>query len=133
MVQLPFSRRRSRPPAADGSEHALDAQLELLDRLARVAEYRDDDSGRHIYRVAWLSARIGKAPGRWADEVEELYVAAPLPDVGKVAVPDRILLERGPLTSAEHALMRSHTVVGPPGVGGVQSSVRSAEATSSLT
>jgi len=105
-------RRRRSLPAASGDERALDAQLELLNRLAAVAEYRDDDSGQHIYRVAWMSARLARGLGRSPDEVEELYVAAPLHDVGKVAVPDRILLKRGPLTSAEHMIMRTHTTVG---------------------
>ena len=107
-------------PRRPGSEadEVLDAQLELLARLARVAEYRDDDSGRHIYRVAWLSARLAAALGRSAEEVEELYVAAPLHDVGKVAVPDSILLKRGPLTAEEHRVMQAHTTVGGEMLGG---------------
>jgi putative two-component system response regulator len=107
-----------RPLTTDGTELALDAQLELLSRLARVAEFRDDDSGQHIHRVAWLSGRLARALGCSGERVEELYVAAPLHDVGKVAVPDRILLKRGPLTSAEHAVMRSHTTVGGEMLGG---------------
>jgi putative two-component system response regulator len=110
--------RTDRASGPDTGDLALDAQLELLNRLARVAEYRDDDSGQHIYRVAWLSARLGRGLGRSADEVEELYVTAPLHDVGKVAVPDRILLKAGPLTSTEHAIMRSHTTVGGEMLGG---------------
>jgi putative two-component system response regulator len=104
-------RRRSVVPA-DGDAGVLDAQLELLARLARVAEYRDDATGQHVRRVAWLSARVAQALGCSHDLVEEIYVAAPLHDVGKVAVPDRILQKRGPLTAAEHEVMRSHTTVG---------------------
>jgi Response regulator containing a CheY-like receiver domain and an HD-GYP domain len=107
-----------RPEAVVRTDAALDAQLELLHRLARVAEYRDDDTGQHIHRVAWLSARLARALNRPPDEVEELYVAAPLHDVGKVAVPDRILLKRGSLTSAEHMIMRTHTTVGGQMLGG---------------
>lgn len=107
-----FRGLRRRSEAVIQADAALDAQLELLHRLARVAEYRDDDTGQHIYRVAWLSARLARALNRSPDEVEELYVAAPLHDVGKVAVPDRILLKRGALTSAEHMIMRTHTTVG---------------------
>ena len=114
MVASSLQRLRRRRPTvpADEAGPALDAQLELLARLARIAEYRDDDTGRHVQRVAWLSARIAQALGLSAEEVEELYVAAPLHDVGKIAVPDRILHKRGPLTAQEHEVMRSHTVVG---------------------
>lgn len=107
-----------RPQAEVQTDAALDAQLELLHRLARVAEYRDDDSGQHVYRVAWLSARLARGLNRPLGEVEELFVAAPLHDVGKVAVPDRILLKRGPLTLAEHTIMRTHTTVGGQMLGG---------------
>lgn len=107
-----------RPRAEGQTDPALDAQLELLNRLARVAEYRDDDSGQHIYRVAWLSARLARGLNRPPDELEALYVAAPLHDVGKVAVPDRILLKPGPLTSGEHRIMRTHTIVGGQMLGG---------------
>jgi response regulator RpfG family c-di-GMP phosphodiesterase len=113
MTALPLRRLRvGRRGFRDGSARALDAQLELLGRLATVAEYRDDDSGQHIYRVAWLTARLANGLGLTPDEVEELYVASPLHDVGKVAVPDSILHKHGPLTTAEHTIMRTHTTVG---------------------
>lgn len=68
--------------------------------------------------MAWLSARIAQTLGLAADDVEELYVAAPLHDVGKVAVPDEILRKPGPLTRSEHAMMRTHTTVGAEMLGG---------------
>src|SRR3954449_463893 len=61
-----FRYRLRRAPGARAAERdlALDAQLELLHRLAAVAEYRDDDSGQHIYRVAWMSARLARGLAR---------------------------------------------------------------------
>ena len=87
-------------------------RLESVIRLARLAEYRDDATYEHPQRVgrtaALLAARLGLAP----DTVEAFRTAAPLHDVGKVGVPDRILLKPGRLTAAEFELMKSHTLIG---------------------
>jgi putative two-component system response regulator len=87
-------------------------RLESVERLARLAEYRDDATYEHPQRVgrtaALLADRLGLAP----DVVEAIRSAAPLHDVGKVGVPDRILLKPGRLTAAEFELMKSHTVIG---------------------
>jgi putative two-component system response regulator len=87
-------------------------RLESVIRLARLAEYRDDATYEHPQRVgrtaALLAARLGLAP----DAVEAIRIAAPLHDVGKVGVPDRILLKPSRLTAAEFELMKSHTLIG---------------------
>lgn len=88
------------------------ARLEILDRLARAAEYRDDDTGQHTQRVGMLAARLGAVLGMDADEVELLRRAAPLHDIGKIGTPDAILLKHGPLTPAERAVMETHTTIG---------------------
>jgi len=88
------------------------ARLEILDRLARAAEYRDDDTGQHTQRVGLLAARLGTVLGLTADEVELLRRAAPLHDIGKIGVPDAILLKQGPLTPTERAVMETHTTIG---------------------
>lgn len=94
------------------------AQIEILDRLAIAAEYRDDESGQHTKRVGMLAAILTQMIGRPPDEVELMRVAAPLHDVGKVALPDRILTKPGKLTEAEFNIMKSHTVVGSEILGG---------------
>jgi hypothetical protein len=89
-----------------------DARAEMLRRLARVIEIRDNETGEHIDRIGAYSALIAKQMG-WSDaDAERLRTAAPLHDVGKVAVPDRILLKPGPLTDDERREMQRHTVVG---------------------
>ena len=88
------------------------AHLELLERLARAGEFRDDETGQHTRRVGELAARIARALGRPADEVEMLRVAAPLHDIGKIGIPDSVLLKPGGLTPAERALMETHTTRG---------------------
>jgi HD-GYP domain-containing protein (c-di-GMP phosphodiesterase class II) len=89
-----------------------DSQLQVVQRLALAAEYRDDDTGQHTSRVAELSARIGAALGMPDSELALLRQAAPMHDVGKIAIPDRILLKPGRLTAEEFEEMRTHTTLG---------------------
>ncbi len=88
------------------------ARVEVVERLAAAAEYRDDDTGQHTRRVGDLAARIAAALGRPADEVETLRLAAPLHDVGKIGVPDSILMKPGRLTPDEFAVMKTHAAIG---------------------
>jgi hypothetical protein len=89
-----------------------DAQVTMLERLAAAAEYRDDDTGQHTRRVGELSARIARALGLPEDRVALFRHVAPLHDVGKIGVPDAVLLKPGRLTEKERELIKTHTVVG---------------------
>jgi putative two-component system response regulator len=88
------------------------SRFESVERLARLAEYRDDATYEHPQRVGRTAALLAHRLGLARDAVESIRRAAPLHDVGKVGVPDRILLKPGRLTSAEFELMKSHTVIG---------------------
>jgi putative two-component system response regulator len=88
------------------------ARLELLERLALAAEYRDDNTQQHAQRVGRTVALLAAAMGMGADEVEVLLRAAPLHDIGKIGVPDAILLKMAPLSPEEFALMQAHTTIG---------------------
>jgi putative two-component system response regulator len=87
-------------------------QVEILERLALAAEYRDDDTGQHTQRVGETAARIAEALGWAVQDVELIRRAAPLHDVGKIAISDSILLKPGPLTSEELERMKMHTQLG---------------------
>jgi len=89
-----------------------EAQIEILERLALAAEYRDDDTGEHTKRVGQMSAQIAKALGLPQTEIELIRRAAPLHDVGKIAIPDAILLKPGKLTPEEFAHMKTHITLG---------------------
>jgi putative two-component system response regulator len=97
------------------------AQVEVLDRLMLAAEYRDDETGQHTRRVGENAARIAAALGLPAAEVELIRRAAPLHDVGKIAIPDDILLKPGPLTAEELVVMRAHTTAGAKMLAGGRS------------
>jgi putative two-component system response regulator len=88
------------------------AQREILQRLALAAEYRDDCTGQHTHRVGELAAVLSQAVGLPVEHVEVIRRAAPLHDVGKIGIPDGILLKPGKLTSEEYAQIKRHTDIG---------------------
>lgn len=89
-----------------------EARIEILERLALAAEYRDDATGEHTRRVGRESAALANALGLSLDEIEDIRRAAPLHDVGKIAMPDSILLKEGPLTDAQMDTVREHPTIG---------------------
>jgi putative two-component system response regulator len=93
-------------------EELAQTRFESVVRLARLAEYRDDATYEHPERVGRTAALLAETLGMPPEAVEAIRHAAPLHDVGKVGVPDRILLKPGRLTSAEFDLMKSHTLIG---------------------
>jgi putative two-component system response regulator len=88
------------------------AQIEILERLARAAEYRDDETGHHAQRVGHTSAVIAHELGLPDEQVVLIRRAAPLHDVGKIGIPDSILLKPGKLTEEEFDEMKKHTSIG---------------------
>ena len=88
------------------------AQAEILDRLTRATEMRDDDTGEHVRRVAALTEALARAMDLPEDEARLLEQAVRLHDVGKIAVPDRVLMKDGALDAEERALMREHASQG---------------------
>lgn len=100
---------------AQGGELNLELEqtrFESLERIARLAEYRDDATYEHPQRVGRTASLLAEKLGLAPDVVKAIRTAAPLHDVGKVGVPDRILLKPSRLTAAEFELMKSHTLIG---------------------
>lgn len=100
-----------------------EAQIETLQRLALAAEYRDDETGQHTQRVGILASMLAEAIDRPAEEVDLLRLAAPLHDVGKIGIPDLILLKPGKLSADEFTVMKSHTVIGGEMLAGSRFSI----------
>jgi len=88
------------------------AQLEILQRLARAAEYRDDCTGQHTQRVGEGATVLARAIGLPDHHVELIGLAAPLHDVGKIGIPDGILLKPSKLTIDEYVQIKRHTDIG---------------------
>ncbi|MGH8501235.1 MAG: HD domain-containing phosphohydrolase [Gammaproteobacteria bacterium] len=87
-------------------------ERETLLRLAKAGEYRDQGSGDHVMRMAKLARLIAEQMGLSAVECDEIELAAPMHDIGKIGIPDQVLLKPGELTPAEWEVMKMHTTIG---------------------
>ncbi len=88
------------------------AQAEMLRHLALAADYRDDFTGLHAQRVGLLASMLAAALNRPKDEVKLIRGAAPLHDLGKIGIPDHILLKKNQLTPEEFEVVKTHTRIG---------------------
>lgn len=85
---------------------------EIVQRLSATAEYRDTDTGHHIERTAWYADHIAEVMELDNDFRENLLFASPLHDIGKIGIPDTILLKKDQLDKAEFKIMKTHTTIG---------------------
>jgi putative two-component system response regulator len=88
------------------------AQIEIIERLARAAEFRDDNTGQHTERVGQMAALLARQLGLPDPQVSLIRRAAPLHDVGKIGIPDSVLLKLGKLTIEEFEVVKTHTTIG---------------------
>jgi putative two-component system response regulator len=88
------------------------ASLDTIYRLSMASEYRDEDTGAHIKRMSRYSAAVARHMGLSESDVETILYAAPMHDLGKIGIPDKILLKPAKLDPAEWKIMKQHTVIG---------------------
>jgi CHASE2 domain-containing sensor protein len=98
-------------------------QLDVIHRLAQATESRDQETGMHLERISRMCERVGLAMGMTPTEAETLRNASLLHDVGKIGVPDAVLLRPGALSDEDRELMRRHTTLGAKIVSGSSSPV----------
>jgi putative two-component system response regulator len=111
-LELRDQNRRLEEKVAQRTHLLEDAQGQILDRLALVAGLRDDEAGTHARGVGDLAAEIVAATGAPASESEPYRRAAALHDIGKLGIPEAVLLKPGPLTEDEIEIVRTHTTIG---------------------
>jgi putative two-component system response regulator len=104
--------RRLEERVQERTRELQQAQLEILERLARAAEYRDDETGEHVRRVAVNAAHVAEALGLPQEQVGMIRSAAPLHDLGKIGIPDAILRKPAKLTPEEFAVIKTHATIG---------------------
>jgi len=97
---------------AERSYQLSASRLEILWKLGKAAEYRDEQTGTHVVRVGCFSKVIAEAMGLSTEVADTVFLAAPLHDVGKIGIPDHILLKPGKLDDEEWAIMRQHCQMG---------------------
>lgn len=88
------------------------ASLDTVYRLSRAAEYKDEYTGAHIQRMSRYSAAVARKMGLNKERVETILYASPMHDIGKIGIPDRILLKPGRLDPDEWEIMKRHTIIG---------------------
>lgn len=93
------------------------SRLAIVQCLGRAGEYRDNETGRHVMRMSHSAQLMGKALGMTEDEADDLLNAAAMHDVGKIGIPDAVLLKPGPLDPAEWDHMRRHAEIGAEIIG----------------
>ncbi|QKE40579.1 MAG: response regulator [Ferrovum myxofaciens] len=86
--------------------------VESIFTLIRAAEFRDDETGDHVKRISYYSHELAKQMGLDKEFCELIFYASPMHDIGKIGIPDHILLKPGSLEPAEWAIMKSHTTIG---------------------
>lgn len=106
---------------------------ETIRRLAVAAEFRDDETARHVYRMSEYCVLLARKLGEDPLRCETIRVASQLHDVGKIGIPDNILLKPGPLTSRERSIMEKHAQIGERILGGSRSELLELAATIALT
>jgi putative two-component system response regulator len=96
----------------DALHTVAESNRDIVFRLLTASEYRDDQTGRHIIRVGKISRMIARNLGSGRRFIDEIEVTAPMHDLGKIGIPDQILLKPGKLTMPEFEIIKTHTTIG---------------------
>lgn len=94
------------------TQEVREREEEIIFRLLSATGCRDDETGAHVRRIGLYSAEMARALGWKPEQVEQIRIAAPMHDVGKIGIPDAILRKPGKLTPPEFEIMKSHTEIG---------------------
>ena len=89
-----------------------ETRMEVIQRLGRAAEYRDNETGLHIIRMSKYSQRLASATGMSDTDADDILNASPMHDIGKIGIPDSILLKPGKLDPEQWDIMQTHTTIG---------------------
>ena len=103
------------------SMRLTDSYRGTIAALARAASYRDEETGGHVQRISHYCVELAQALGMGSDFCECIYYASPMHDIGKIAIPDRILLKPGKLNAGEWEIMKTHAPLGAKMLEGVDS------------
>jgi len=112
MVTLENTVMRKTRELEDAALMANKLSIEIVQRLSAVAEFRDSYTAAHISRIGFYSRRIAETMNMYKDFVDTVTVASSLHDIGKIGIPDNILLKKTSLTNDEREVMKEHTVMG---------------------
>jgi len=104
---------QERTKELQAAHHQLhESRLQVVRRLGRAAEYRDNETGLHIIRMSYISVVLGRASGMSDESLDLLLNASPMHDIGKIGIPDSILLKPGKFEAEEWDVMKTHAQIG---------------------
>ncbi len=110
--QKTLALRRALQEMTEANRRAERATIDTINRLALAAEYRDTITGTHIHRISHYCKILAEGLELPPDEIEIIYTTSPMHDVGKLGIPDSILLKPAILSSSERDIMKQHTTIG---------------------
>jgi putative two-component system response regulator len=90
----------------------LESNLETIFTMTRAAEYKDEDTGAHVKRISYYSRALAKLLGQDEIFVDHIFIASPMHDIGKIGIPDHVLLKPGGFTPEEWQVMMTHAAIG---------------------
>ncbi|MCP3875048.1 MAG: response regulator [Desulfobacteraceae bacterium] len=111
-VNRVLKERQLKKEAEINHEEIKHAYIDSIHRLVMASEFKDEDTGDHIVRIGEYSKLMAQKLGMSHKEIEIIYYAAPMHDVGKIGIPDKIMLKPGKLTHEEFEIMKTHTTIG---------------------
>ncbi len=94
------------------TKQLTDGYIDTIRRLTKASEYKDEETGAHIKRISYYTRELSKEMGMDHGFVDSIFYASPMHDIGKVAIPDAVLLKEGPLNDDEWATMKTHAPIG---------------------
>jgi len=115
--------KRLEAQVAERTKQLSNAFIDTIYRLALAAEYKDKETGAHIKRISLYAQTLAQHLGLAEKETESMFYASPMHDIGKIGIPDSILLKPGPLTPEEWEMMKTHTTIGGKMLHGSESKI----------
>jgi len=112
LTEVYKSEKEKRKELKAANRELQHAYQDTIHRLVLAAEFKDEDTGNHITRISRYSALIAQKLGLKDSEIQNILYAAPMHDVGKIGVPEHILLKPGKLSDAEFEVVKTHTTIG---------------------
>lgn len=98
-----------------------DSYLETIFTMTRAAEHKDDDTGKHVQRISYYSCELARMLGMDESYAEQIFFASPMHDIGKIGIPDHVLLKQAGFTPEEWTAMKNHTLMGQKILGNSKS------------
>ena len=114
-------------------EELYETRLQIIRRLGHAAEFKDNETGLHVIRMSHYARLIGEASGMTQEQSEQLLIVSPMHDIGKIGIPDNILLKPGKLDEKEWQVMRKHPAIGAEIIGDHKSQLLKMAAEIALT